>query len=201
MALKHSYSLLAPIYDPIVAKASRGMRKHSLQRLGDVSQQKILLAGVGTGLDLPLLPDGASYTGLDITPAMLRYAQKRKPSSLDVQLQLGDVMAMPFADNSFDVVLMHLILAVVPEPQRALQEAARVVRPAGRILILDKFLRPGEFAPLRRLLNLFLRHIATRTDVVFEPLLNHCPTLQLRNDERALAGGWFRYIELQKAMA
>jgi len=201
MALKHSYSLLAPIYDPLVARASQGMRKHSLRRLGDVGEQEILIAGVGTGLDLPLLPDGARYTGLDITPAMLRYAQKRKPAALDIDLQLGDVMAMPFADNSFDVVLMHLILAVVPEPLRALQEAARVVRPQGRILILDKFLRPGEFAPLRRLLNLVIRHIATRTDVVFESLLGNCADLKLQADEQALAGGWFRYIELQKAAA
>ncbi len=199
MSLKHSYNILAPVYDPIVASATLPMRKKSLARLGDVNGKHILLAGVGTGLDLPHLPDGGKYTGLDISTAMMRYAQKRIPPEQDIDLLHGNVMAMPFDDASFDTVLMHLILAVVPEPQQALREACRVVRPGGQILILDKFIKPGQLAPVRRLINIFLRHIATRTDVVFEDLLTQCPELKLINDSPALASGWFRYIELQKS--
>lgn len=198
MALRHSYSLLAHIYDPLVARASEPMRKRSLERLGDVLGKRVLLAGVGTGLDIPLLPSGGKYTGLDITPAMLRYAERRIRHHQDITLQQGDVMAMPFGNNEFDAVVMHLILAVVPDPERALREAARVTKPGGRVLILDKFLRPGQSAPLRRLLNVFLRHIATRTDVVFEHLLPSAPSLRVLQDEPAIPGGWFRYIELQK---
>ena len=93
-----------------------------------------------------------------------------------------------------------IILAVVAEPQQVLAEAARVVKPGGQILILDKFLRPGQRAPFRRLLNLITRHIATRTDVVFEDLLTQIPALQLIQDEPSLAGGWFRRIQLQKTL-
>jgi len=60
---------------------------------------------------------------------------------------------------------------VVPDGAVVLREAARVLRPAGGIFLLDKFLRRGERDRARLLLNLLTRHIATRTDVVFEQLI------------------------------
>jgi ubiquinone/menaquinone biosynthesis C-methylase UbiE len=198
VSLKHSYSLLAPIYDPIVARASEAMRRQSLARLGNVEGKRILLPGIGTGLDIPHLPPGAEYVGLDLTPAMLARARQRVPAGQNLQLRLGDAMALPFGDQEFDAVIMHLILAVVPDPEQALREAARVLKPGGHLYILDKFLRPEQRAPLRRLLNIVLRHIATRTDVVFEHLLAACPSLHLLHDEPAVPGGWFRFIELER---
>ena len=93
---------------------------------------------------------------------------------------------------------MHLILAVVPNPTRALQEAQRVVKNQGHIIILDKFLKPGQFALLRRMANPIIRHFATQTTVVFEQELAECPDLYLLKDEPVMAGGWFRQIVLQK---
>ena len=66
---------------------------------------------------------------------------------------------------------MHLILTLVPEPELALKEACRILKPDGQIYLLDKLLRPGQIAPVRRLLNIVIRHIATRTDVIFEDIL------------------------------
>jgi len=198
MSLRHSYTLFAPIYDVIIARATEPLRRNSLARLeGDIGEQ-VLIAGIGSGLDIPMLPTGPDYVGVDLTPAMLQRAQRRATSRHDIELREGDVMALPCADSTFDTVIMHLILAVVPEPQRALREAERVLKPGGRILLLDTFLRPGQRAPLRRLLNLLSRHVATRTDVVFEDVLKCCSTLSVTSDIPALAGGWFRYIELQK---
>ncbi len=198
MSLKHSYTLLAPVYDAMISTATAPMRQISLARLDDAINKDILLCGVGTGLDLPYLPTGAHYTGIDLTPAMLNRAQQRLRKDLDLTFDTGDVMQLPYNDQSFDHVIMHLILAVVPTPEKALLEAARVLRPGGKIYILDKFLRPGQLAPMRRLLNLFIRHIATRTDVVFETLLPHTPELTVLHDENCFAGGWFRTIVVQK---
>jgi len=203
MALKHSYTILAPIYDTIVSGPIDAYRMKSISRLKNTNNKKILINGIGSGLDIPYLPDDARYTGTDITPAMLARAKKRaqkynSDSPLNINFQIADSQALPFQDNSFDHIIMHLILAVVPNPVLALQEASRVLKPGGNIYIFDKFIRPGQLAIARRLLSIFIRHIATRTDVVFEDVLKTCPQLKTMHDEPALAKGWFRLIELKK---
>ena len=202
MALKHSYTLLAPIYDRIVSGPIDAYRKQSITRIANTKNKNILINGIGSGLDIPYLPDDANYIGTDITAAMLAIAKKRannaEHNNLNITLQLADSQALPFEDDHFDDIIMHLILAVVPKPELALQEACRVLKPGGKIFIFDKFIRSGQLALGRRFINLFLRHIATRTDVIFEDVLTTSPQLNLIHDEPALAKGWFRLIELQK---
>jgi phosphatidylethanolamine/phosphatidyl-N-methylethanolamine N-methyltransferase len=199
MSLRTPYTLWSNIYDFGVERTTEDLRRRSLALLGRPQGQRILLAGIGTGLDLPLLAPGNEYLGVDLTPAMLRHAERRaQPLGLDVELRLGDVQALELPAAEFDIVIMHLILAVVPDTFAALREAARVLRPGGRILILDKFLRPGQSAPLRRLVSPLLARLATRTDVVFEDALAAVPELHVIEDRPALAGGWFRHILLEK---
>ncbi|MDH5571769.1 MAG: class I SAM-dependent methyltransferase, partial [Gammaproteobacteria bacterium] len=148
------------------------------------------------------LPPGAKYTATDLTPAMLNRAAGRiQKSSIDMTLLEADSMALPFDNESFDIIIMHLILSVVPRPIDALNEASRILKPGGEILILDKFLQPNQLAPIRRLINPVIKHIATRTDVVFEDLLNQADNLNLINNKPALLNGWFRYIQLTKTFA
>jgi phosphatidylethanolamine/phosphatidyl-N-methylethanolamine N-methyltransferase len=155
----------------------------------------VLIVGIGTGLDTPHLAPGNRYIGLDLTPAMLARVPR---AALDLALVQGDAMRLPFVEGAFDCVVLHLIVAVVPAPARCLAEAARVLRPGGTALVLDKFLRRGERAPLRRVLNPLSRRIATRLDVVLEQLLEEVPAFVVERDEAALAGGWFRSLELRK---
>ena len=157
----------------------------------------MLLAGVGTGLDLPYLPVHHRYVGLDLNCAMLHRALPRA-EKVDFAPVQGDAQCLPFADASFDMAILHLILAVVPEPTRCLTEVARVLCPGGQVLVFDKFLRQGQTAWLRRLANPLLRRVATRLDVVFEALLASAPALQVEHDQPALVGGWFRMIRLRK---
>ncbi len=197
MSLKHTYTLIAPFYDAAIERATRAARKHSLSRLPEKAG-KVLLAGIGTGLDLPHLPAQHDYVGIDLNQAMLRRALPRA-GQVDFVPVLGDSQSLPFADASFDAAVLHLILAVVPEPTSCLREIARILKPGGHVLIFDKFLRPGQHAPLRRLANPILRRLATRLDVVFEDTLSQTPALRLIHDQPALAGGWFRLIQLHRA--
>lgn len=196
MSLKHTYTLIAPFYDAAIEMATRAARQRSLAALPE-TPGRVLLAGIGTGLDLPHLPEHHHYLGLDLNRAMLRRSLPRA-GNIDLLAVQGDVQALPLADHSFDAAILHLILAVVPAPDLCLGEIARVVKPGGRILVFDKFLRRGQTAPLRRLANPLVRRLATRLDVVFEDLLSAAPELALEDDQPALAGGWFRLLRLRR---
>lgn len=194
--LKAAYTLIAPFYDAAIDRATQAARRASLAQL-PAAPGRVLVNGVGTGLDLPLLPRQHAYVGIDLTAAMLRRALPRG-SGIDFIAIRGDAQRLPFADASFDHAVLHLILAVVPQPAACLAEVARVVRPGGSVLVFDKFLQAGQPARLRRLANPLVRRLATRLDVVFEEVLDAAPALRLVADRPALAGGWFRLIRLTR---
>lgn len=198
MSLKTSYRFIAPFYDTFLDRAiAADIRRRSLSALARQERGRVLLSGAGTGLDFPFLPPHHDYTALDLTAAMLARSRDRA-HGLNMAWVHGDSMALPFASGSFDYVVLHLIVAVVPQPQRCLTEAARVLKPGGRIFLFDKFLRHGERAWLRRILSPLAGKLATRLDVVFEDVLKTVPELRVLSDRPALARGWFRWIELQK---
>ena len=197
MSLKTTYRYIAPFYDWAVTGAIDRARRMSLQNIPTEGCLDILIDGIGTGLDLRYLPTRHRYVGTDLVAAMLDRARTRA-RGFRCELMRADSMALPFRGDTFDIVVLHLIVAVVPHPVKALAEAARVVRRGGRLVVLDKFLQPGRSAPLRRLLNPLASRIATRLDVVFEHLIAQVPGLNIVVDRPALAAGWFRSIVLEK---
>lgn len=203
MSLRSAYTFWAPVYDLFLRGPMRQARRRSLNSLGPIDGQDVALIGIGSGLDLEFLPELGQprlCCGIDLTHAMLRQAARRAADCpFPVDLCVGDAHALPYADAQFDIVILHLILAVVPHPELALAEASRITQPGGRIVVFDKFLKPGQSAPIRRLISPLLGKLATRTDVTFEPLLAAHPELIQRRNEPLLAGGWFRGITLEKS--
>lgn len=100
----------------------------------------LLDIGTGTGRIADFLAAQAEHvTGLDKSPDMLRLARarlQRLPAS-QFELVQGDFAALPFADGTFDTVIMHQVLHYAQAPEIVLMEAARVTRPGGRIAIVD----------------------------------------------------------------
>src|SRR5688572_6656706 len=105
MSLSRSYTFIAPLYDAIVAGATNAARKRSLEQLSRVSVARVLIAGIGTGLDLAHLKRDNHYVGIDLTAAMLKRAQRRN-GTIGAALIQGDAMSLPFASASFDWVVM-----------------------------------------------------------------------------------------------
>jgi phosphatidylethanolamine/phosphatidyl-N-methylethanolamine N-methyltransferase len=197
LSLRTSYTFLAPFYDFVIERLLAEARKESLSALPRSGDLDVLISGIGTGLDLPHLPVAHRCVGIDLTRAMLDRAQKRRRSSQSWLVQ-GDSMRLPFKNESFDHVVLHLILAIVPDSVLCLRETARVLKRGGTILLLDKFLKRDERASLRRALNPFTSRTVTRLDVVFEDVLDKAPELRVVSDEPALFGGWLRQIQLVK---
>jgi ubiquinone/menaquinone biosynthesis C-methylase UbiE len=97
-----------------------------------------LEVAVGTGRNLPFYPAGVRLTGVDLSPAMLAIARQRaRAIGRQVDLRETDAQALPFADASFDTVVCTLSLCTIPDDRTAVAEMYRVLRPGGRLLLLD----------------------------------------------------------------
>jgi ubiquinone/menaquinone biosynthesis C-methylase UbiE len=121
------------------------------QATGDV-----LEVAIGTGLNLPHYPAEVRLTGIEWSPAMLEHARRRAEEvGRTVTLREGDAQALPFPDAGFDTVVCTLSLCAIPDDQRAVNEMIRVLRPGGRLLLLDHVASSNRPArALQRLLEL-----------------------------------------------
>ena len=117
---------------------------------------------MGTGISLPGYARSSRLTGIDISEDMLDKARDRVArlglSNVDA-IRVGDAEALDFADNSFDVVVAQYVVSAVADPQRALDEFARVCRPGGEIIITT---RVGAESGLRGTIEKTLMPITSR---------------------------------------
>lgn len=141
-----AYRLAAPFYDLAMAGLLRTARRESIASLELKPDEKLLIPGFGTGLDLPFLPRDVEILGGDMVPAMLAKAEKRRTrlGLANVRLVTLDAQVLPFPNGSFDAVLLHLIVAIAPDGHAVLAEACRVLKPGGRIAVMDKFLSDDQ---------------------------------------------------------
>jgi phosphatidylethanolamine/phosphatidyl-N-methylethanolamine N-methyltransferase len=195
------YTVWAPAYDALVRAAGfDAARRLSIDRLQLAPSDRVLIVGAGTGLDLDYVPSDVHVTAIDVTPAMLKHLERRAAGAgRSETTRLMDARQLEFPDSSFDAVVMHLILAVMPQPERGLREALRVLKPGGRIAVFDKFLRDEERPSLnRRLLNAFAKPLFSDMNRRLGPLIAGT-SLVIEHDEPVAFGGTYRVVTLMHA--
>lgn len=194
------YTLYAPVYDLVADRSFRRARRQALDAVDWRSGQCVLIVGAGTGLDLPYLPRDIELHGTDLSPAMVeRFRARASALGFDYEARVMDAERLDYPENYFDVVIMHLILAVMPHPELGLAEAHRVLADDGQLCIMDKFQpdnRPSGWG--RRALNLVTNAIATDITRQAGPLLQQAGFV-IEQDEPVMMGSLFRALVARKA--
>ncbi len=193
-----TYRLYAPLYDFAFRRVYATGRRRAIELLNLQPGERVVIPGVGTGLDLPLLPSGVHITATDLSPAMLNKA-RAKARGREVAFAVMDAQALQLPDNSFDAVILNLILSVVPDGAAAFCEAWRVLRPGGRAVIFDKFLpEQRRLSSFRRLLGGVIRVLGTDPNRRLSEIIGGSPGLVVECDEANLLRGQYRIVLLRK---
>ena len=132
-------STFSAIYDPLLWVGERGgMAQRRAELLGQ-ARGRVLELGAGTGLNLPHYPDGLEELVLTepSPPMVARLERRAKQGGIASSVMAAEAERLPFEDDRFDTVVSTLVLCTVDEPQRAIDEIARVLRPGGKLLFLE----------------------------------------------------------------
>jgi phosphatidylethanolamine/phosphatidyl-N-methylethanolamine N-methyltransferase len=159
--VEQAYDRWAPIYDLVFGGVFSKGRSAAIVATNAIGG-RVLEVGVGTGISLPLYGSNVRIFGTDISEAMLKKA-KQRVAELRLKnvegLAVMDAEKLEFPDNSFDVVMAQYVVTAVPNPEVALDEFARVLRPGGELIILT---RVSADAGMRRFIEQRLQPVVRR---------------------------------------
>jgi len=135
------YAEFAPLYDKVFGKMFYSRLRHVIEALDIPRGAKVLEVGAGTGTSFPAYPRHCEVIGIDLAPDMLARAQDKILENGWTHLNVMEMNALDlkFPDNSFDYVMAFHVVTVVPDPIRMIQEAKRVCKPGGKIVIVNHF--------------------------------------------------------------
>jgi ubiquinone/menaquinone biosynthesis C-methylase UbiE len=161
----------APRYDRQMRFFERALFTGGREWVCSQAQGDVLEIAVGTGRNLRHYPATVNLTGIEFSPAMLEIARQTAAGvGRMIDLRVGDAQALEFADASFDTVVCTLALCTIPDDRAAVSEPKRVLRPGGRLLLLEHVRSPNRAV---RLVQRLLEPLAVRFEgdhLLREPL-------------------------------
>ena len=139
-----SHPIFARLYDPVMKPAERTVLADHRRYLVDGISGAVLDLGAGTGAMFPYfreaITDSASLTlfAVEPDPHMRRQAIERaRELALDIEIESAGAETLPYADDSFDMVIASLVFCTIPDFSAALSEVARVLKPGGEFRFLE----------------------------------------------------------------
>jgi len=184
------YRLWAPVYDRTVNHIFLPGRIKTIQLLDLKPGERVLLVGVGTEADPPLLPEEVTTVGVDLSPDMLARPRSKLPlpGRSVIRLQ-GDAQNLLVEQASFDAAIFNLILSVIPDGRLCMRENLRALKPEGRAVVFDKFAPDaGGISALRRFVNMFSALFGTEITRRFGDMLRGSRAQVIRQDTSILRG-------------
>lgn len=164
------YDRMAGIYDATFGQLIRRRQAIGIQELNLQPGDWVLDVGIGTGLSLDLYPDWVKVVGLDLSAGMLGKAIGRPSMAKpDRWLLQADALNPPFAPRSFDAAVITHVITCVPDPGRLMTATARLLKPGGRLLLLNHFRSSvSVIGAFERLLNPLCIRLGWRSDLSFD---------------------------------
>jgi ubiquinone/menaquinone biosynthesis C-methylase UbiE len=135
-----TYARWAPIYDKVFGSVFETARRAAVAACEEIGG-RVLEVGVGTGISLSYYSPNCRVTGIDISEEMLELARQRVAQERLAhveRLELMDAEHLAFPDASFDVVVAQYVVNTVPNPEAALDEFLRVLKPGGELVIVNR---------------------------------------------------------------
>jgi len=135
----------APRFDKSMGFFERALFQGGREWVCSQAEGDVLEIAVGTGRNFPYYPAGIALTGIEISEEMLDLARARATAlGREFDLRPGDAQSLDFPDASFDTVVCTFSLCSIPDDARAVAEARRVLRPGGRLLLIEHVRSPSR---------------------------------------------------------
>lgn len=193
------YKCWAPVYDFFF---NRGLfysaRKRVFAQVNVAEGSRVIFVGVGTGADLAFFPlDKIMVVAVDYSIEMLKKAKRKYPN---IEFMQMDAQSLSFPDCSFDMIVASLIVSVVPNPEKAILEMARVVKKGGTIIIFDKFApKHKKLSVAKKIIRPVIKLLGTDIGVSFEKVYkaikHECCVIE---DSDIMMRGMYRKLVLKK---
>jgi phosphatidylethanolamine/phosphatidyl-N-methylethanolamine N-methyltransferase len=169
--MHRAYQAWAPFYDPVCSGLFEPSRRR-LVALASMAGRDVLEIGIGTGLSLGDYDSDMVVTGIDASDAMIARAKSRADAGMRAriaELAVMDAEALGFPARRFDAVVAQFLITLVPNPEKVLNEAYRVLRPGGALFLLNHFRSQNRaLAALETCAAPLMHHLGLRPDFPFE---------------------------------